>query len=125
MTRDATIARFREATKNIKTGTTIALWTSFSLSAGLLIASFVVPPTGIIDGSVLKAASLIFGFAGLFFLREAVMEEFGWLGIKIDKEINNCKGKELVISTPDSKVTVVVIPTDEELMIASDTMSLL
>ena len=57
-------------------------------------------------------------------LREAVMEEFGWLGIKIDKEINNSNGKELVISTPDSKVTVCVIPTNEEIMIARDTKEL-
>lgn len=72
-----TLARFRAATKNIRTSTTIALWSSFVLSAGLLCASFVVPPTGQIDPSVLKAASLVFAFAGLFFLREAVMEGLG------------------------------------------------
>ena len=57
-------------------------------------------------------------------LREAVMEQFGWLGIEIDKEKNNCRGKEVVISTPDSKVTVCVIPTNEEIMIARDTKEL-
>ncbi|MBQ8556792.1 MAG: acetate kinase [Clostridia bacterium] len=57
-------------------------------------------------------------------LREAVMSEFAWLGVKIDKEVNNCKGKEVVISTPDSKVTVCVIPTNEEIMIARDTKEL-
>ncbi len=57
-------------------------------------------------------------------LRQAVMEEFGWLGIKIDPVVNNCKGKEVVISTPDSKVTVCVIPTNEEIMIARDTKEL-
>ncbi len=57
-------------------------------------------------------------------LREAVMKEFGWLGIKIDTEVNNCKGKEVVISTPDSSVTVCVIPTNEEIMIARDTKEL-
>ena len=57
-------------------------------------------------------------------LREAVMSEFEWLGVKIDKEVNNCKGKEIVISTPDSKVTVCVIPTNEEIMIARDTKEL-
>ena len=41
------------------------------------------------------------------------------MGIKIDKELNaTIHGKEALISTPDSKVKVVVIPTDEELMIA-------
>ncbi len=57
-------------------------------------------------------------------LRQAVMEEFGWLGVKIDRELNDFKGKERVISTPDSKVTVVVIPTNEEIMIARDTKEL-
>ncbi|MBQ8535831.1 MAG: acetate/propionate family kinase, partial [Clostridia bacterium] len=56
--------------------------------------------------------------------REAVCEGLSFLGVKIDKEINNCKGKELVISTPDSKVTVCVTPTDEELVIARDTLEL-
>lgn len=44
-----------------------------------------------------------------------------FLGIKIDEEANKVRGKEAIISTPDSKVTVCVIPTDEELVIASDT----
>ena len=57
-------------------------------------------------------------------LREAVMSEFGWLGIEIDKEKNNFRGEERVISTPDSKVTVCVIPTNEEIMIARDTKEL-
>ena len=49
-----------------------------------------------------------------------------WMGIKLDKEKNNAvHGEEAVISAPDSKITVVVIPTDEELMIATDTMNLL
>ena len=48
------------------------------------------------------------------------------MGIKIDKELNaTIHGKEALISTPDSKVKVVVIPTDEELMIAKDTMELI
>ena len=58
-------------------------------------------------------------------MREAACEGMEFMGIKLDKEINNqIHGKEAVISTPDSKVKVVVIPTDEELMIASDTMAL-
>lgn len=44
MTRDAYIARFREATKNVKTSTTIALWLCFGIAAGLLFASWEVPP---------------------------------------------------------------------------------
>ena len=58
-------------------------------------------------------------------MREAACEGLEFMGIKIDKEFNaTIRGKEAVISTPDSKVKVVVIPTDEELMIASDTMAL-
>jgi acetate kinase len=47
-----------------------------------------------------------------------------FLGIKIDAERNKARGKETIISTDDSKVTVCVIPTDEELVIARDTMRL-
>ena len=47
-----------------------------------------------------------------------------FLGIKIDAEKNKSRGKETIISTDDSKVTVCVIPTDEELVIARDTMRL-
>jgi len=41
--------------------------------------------------------------------------------VKIDREKNNFRGLERIISTPDSKVTVMVIPTNEELVIARDT----
>ena len=44
--------------------------------------------------------------------------------IKIDPERNKVRGEEAIISTDDSKVKVVVIPTDEELLIASDTMDI-
>ena len=58
-------------------------------------------------------------------MREAACEGLEFMGIKIDKAVNaSVRGKEAVISAPDSKVKVVVIPTDEELMIATDTMAL-
>ena len=57
-------------------------------------------------------------------MREAVCDGLEFLGVKFDKEKNNVRGEEAVISADDSKVTVCVIPTDEELMIASDTMAL-
>lgn len=57
--------------------------------------------------------------------RQAVCEGLGYLGVKIDREKNIVKSKEIIVSTPDSKVKVVVIPTDEELLIASDTMDIL
>lgn len=58
--------------------------------------------------------------------RSEVCEGLEFMGVKIDIEKNNkIRGEEAVISTADSKVTVAVIPTDEELMIASDTMAIL
>ena len=58
--------------------------------------------------------------------REAVCKNMEYMGIKIDDAVNNkIHGEEAVISSDDSKVKVVVIPTDEELMIASDTMDIL
>lgn len=47
-----------------------------------------------------------------------------FLGIKMDKEANHCRGVERIISAPDSKVKVCLIPTDEEIVIARDTMDL-
>ena len=58
-------------------------------------------------------------------MRAAVCRDMEFMGVKVDEELNaTIRGKEAVISTPDSKVKVVVIPTDEELMIASDTAAL-
>ncbi len=55
-------------------------------------------------------------------LRQRVCDHLNYLGVKIDKEVNAAsRGEEKLISTPDSKVKVVVIPTDEEMMIAKDT----
>ena len=53
--------------------------------------------------------------------RQAVCDYLAFMGVKIDPEKNNVRGKETLISTPDSKVQVWVIPTNEELMIAQDT----
>lgn len=59
-------------------------------------------------------------------MREQVCTGMEYMGVKLDVEKNKTiRGEEAVISTPDSKVTVCVIPTDEELMIATDTMNLL
>jgi len=59
-------------------------------------------------------------------VRQGVCEGLEFLGVKIDKQLDQTiRGTETVISTPDSKVKVVVIPTDEELMIARDTLKLI
>lgn len=57
-------------------------------------------------------------------LREKICEGLECIGIKLDKEKNNVRGKEVEISAADSKVKIFVIPTNEELMIAMDTASL-
>ena len=59
-------------------------------------------------------------------VRKGATEDLEFMGIKLDQEKNrkNC-GEEEIISTPDSKVKVVVVPTDEELLIASDTLDLI
>ena len=58
--------------------------------------------------------------------RRAVCENMEYMGMKIDVEKNDgMRGEEMVISAPDSKVTIIVVPTDEEFMIASDTMDIL
>jgi acetate kinase len=54
-------------------------------------------------------------------LRQRVCDQLSYLGVKVDSELNQSRGEEVLISTPDSKVKVVVIPTDEEMMIAKDT----
>lgn len=56
--------------------------------------------------------------------RAAVCEGLEFLGVKLDPEKNALKGEEIIISAPDSKVTVWVIPTNEELVIAQDTAEL-
>ena len=53
--------------------------------------------------------------------RAAISEYFGYLGVKIDPVANSKRGEDIEISTPDSKVKVFVIPTNEELVIARDT----
>ncbi len=56
-------------------------------------------------------------------VREKVLEKLAILGVEIDKEANNVKGIEQLITTPNSKIVSYVIPTDEEVMIARDTYS--
>jgi len=58
-------------------------------------------------------------------VRKDVCSDLEFMGVEIDGKANETQGEEAVISLPDSKVKVVVIPTDEEYMIALDTMNLL
>jgi len=58
-------------------------------------------------------------------MRSEVCKDMEFLGVKFDEKKNLVRGEEAIISADDSRVKVVVIPTDEELMIATDTMNLL
>jgi len=58
--------------------------------------------------------------------RYEVCKDMEFMGISIDKELNKkVRGKEIILSTPESKVKVMIVPTDEEYMIAADTLSIL
>ena len=57
-------------------------------------------------------------------VRERVCKYLGYLGIEIDADANKARGEEVMISTPDSKVKVLVVPTNEELAIARETVAL-
>lgn len=57
-------------------------------------------------------------------VRKQICDSLSFLGVNIDENKNNCRGKEVEITTPDSKVKVFVVPTNEELTIARDTMEI-
>lgn len=76
-TQRRTIARIRAMTRNVRTSTTVGIWVCTVSAIGLLVASFIVPPMGEISPSVLKAGSLIFAFAALIEVREAIAEGLG------------------------------------------------
>ena len=58
-------------------------------------------------------------------IREMVCSHLEFLGVKLDDAQNSKRGEDLIVSTDDSKVKVLVIPTNEELMIARDTLALI
>ncbi|MDE5586970.1 MAG: acetate kinase [Bacilli bacterium] len=57
--------------------------------------------------------------------REAIMEKLSCLGVKLDRQANQVRGEEIKISSEDSSIMCFVVPTNEELMIAEDTLSLI
>ena len=59
------------------------------------------------------------------FIRKMILAYLGYLGITMDEEANTVRGEDRVISTEDSKVKVCVIPTNEELAIARETVALI
>lgn len=83
---------------------------------------------------VAKCAVAMGGFDTLVFtagigenqinIRKGICENLRFLGVEIDEDRNNCRGEEVLISSDNSKIKVYVIPTNEELMIARETMRL-
>ena len=90
------IAYFRQQARNVTRTTTILLWVFGLATIGLLIASFIVPPMGTIDPTVLKGGALLFAFATLVEAREAIREG---LGVKLTHgsttiEVHDLDGKQ-------------------------------
>ena len=92
----------------------------FSYRTAKYIGSYIAAMNGV-DANVFTAG---LGENNIV-VREQVLNHFGYMGITLDKEANQIRGEEKIISTPDSKVTVAVIPTNEELAIAHETVALL
>lgn len=57
-------------------------------------------------------------------IRKGICEQLRFMGVEIDTELNNIRGEERLISKPESKIKVYIIPTNEELMIAKETLRL-
>lgn len=100
------ILRYREVTRRISKTTTVLLWIFGMSTLGLIVASFIVPPTGIIDPSVLKAAAWLFAFATLAEAREAIREG---LGVKLTHgsttiEVHDLNGNGDDIATEEKEI---------------------
>ena len=77
MSIEQSVREFRDITKRVSTSTTIALWVCLGMTILMFAVSFFIPPKGVIDGSIFKAAGFLFGFATLFEVREAIREGLG------------------------------------------------
>ena len=112
---------FRDLTSAAESGNEIAATTVdvFCYRVAKYVGRYVAAMNGV---DVIAFTAVIGENASL--VREKVMEYLGYLGVAIDKEANDSHGEEVKISTPDSKVDVFVIPTNEELAIARETVAL-
>lgn len=97
------IARFRAETRNVTRMTTILLFIFAVATIGLLVASFLVPPLGTINPTVLKAGALLFAFATLVEVREAIREG---LGVKLTHGATTIEVHDLDGRTEDDKQPV-------------------
>lgn len=92
----------------------------FSYRAAKVIGSYIAAMNGV-DAIVFTAG---LGENNIV-VRKQILEHFSYMGITLDEEANQIRGEEKIISTSDSNVTVAVIPTNEELAIARETVALL
>lgn len=96
MTVHQSVREFRAMTRRVSLSTTIALWVCLVTTIGLFITSAIMPPKGVIDPSMFKAAGYLFAFATLLVAREAIREG---LGVKLTHgdttvEIHDLDGKQ-------------------------------
>ena len=77
MTMEQSVREFRAITKKVSTSTTIALWVCLGMTIAMFATSMAIPPHGVIDATIFKAAGFMFGFATLFEVREAIREGLG------------------------------------------------
>ncbi len=88
------------------------------------IANYIAVYNNLLDG-----ADVIVFTAGLgennIISRKMIIENIKSLGVKLDEELNNCRGEIKRISSEDSKILVYIVPTDEELMIATETLEII
>lgn len=112
---------FRDLEEGMKKGDRLceAAIDVFSYRVAKYIGSYVAAMNGV-DGIAFTAG--IGENAPL--VRKKVVSYLGYLGVTLDEEANGNRGKDIMISTPDSKVKVAVIPTNEELAIARETVAL-
>lgn len=92
MTVEQSMREFRVITKRVSTSTTIALWVCLLTTIALFITSALVPPKGVIDPSMFKAAGYLTGFATLIVIREAIREG---LGVKLTHGNSSVEIKDL------------------------------
>lgn len=92
----------------------------FSYRTAKVIGSYIAAMNGV-DAIVFTAGV----GENNFVVRKQILQHFDYMGITIDDEANQIRGEETIISTKDSKVTVAIIPTNEELAIARETVALL
>ena len=112
---------FRDLTSAAESGNEIAATTVdvFCYRVAKYVGSYVAAMNGV---DVIAFTAGIGENSGT--VRSAVLKYLGYLGITVDEKANDTHGEEITISTPDSKVLVMVIPTNEELAIARETVAL-